>query len=247
MEKIKYSSLANLGEDFHRAFESALSRQQKRFGQSHPLFIHGHAVNSTNGHFPDVAPSDTRLVLGKFQLGTREHARRAITAAKEALAVWNDLNWQNRISFLRKAAELMTSHQYELAALLCLEVGKNRFEAIAEVSEAIDLILYYCQQMEAHQGYEMPLAQAGVERTESVLRPYGVWAVVSPVNFPLALATGMAPGALLVRNTVIFKPASDTPFAGLRLYEMFHHAGLPVGIFNFLTGSGAAVGEELVQ
>ena len=86
MEKIKYASLANLGEDFHRAFESALSHQQKRFGQSHPLFIHGHAVNSTNGHFPDVAPSDTRLVLGKFQLGTREHARRAITAAKEALA-----------------------------------------------------------------------------------------------------------------------------------------------------------------
>src|SRR2546421_123122 len=114
MEKIKYSSLANLGEDFHRAFESALSHQQKRFGQSHPLFINGHSVSSTNGHFPDVAPSDTRLVLGKFQLGTREHARRAITAAKEALTVWNDLTWQNRISFLRKAAELMTPLQFSL-------------------------------------------------------------------------------------------------------------------------------------
>src|SRR5258705_453986 len=125
MEKITYASLTSLGEDFHRAFESALSHQQKRLGHSHPLFINGHAVNSTNGHFPDVAPSDTRLVLGKFQVASREHARRAIAAAKDALAVWNDLSWQNRISFLRKAADLISSHQYELAALICLEVGKN--------------------------------------------------------------------------------------------------------------------------
>src|SRR5205823_13883751 len=110
MEKIKYSSLANLGEDFHRAFESALSHQQKRFGHSHPLFINGHAVNSTSGHFPDVAPSDARLVLGKFQLGTREHARKAIVAAKEAPAVWNDLSRRNRISFLHTTAEIMTAH-----------------------------------------------------------------------------------------------------------------------------------------
>src|SRR6266513_2213045 len=246
MEKIKYSSLANLGEDFHRAFESALSHQQKRFGQSHPLFIHGHAVNSTNGHFPDVAPSDTRLVLGKFQLGTREHARRAITAAKDALAVWNDLNWQNRISFLRKAAELMTSHQYELAALLCLEVGKNRFEAIAEVSEAIDLILYYCQQMEEHNGYELPMGGSGSEQTRSVLKPHGVWAVVAPFNFPLALATGMAAGALVAGNTVVFKPASDTPFSGICLYEVLRDTGLPPGVFNFITGPGSAVGHELI-
>src|SRR3954463_6940388 len=154
MEKITYSSLTQLGEDFHRAFEAALSHQQKRFGQAHPLFINGHAVNSTSGHFPDVAPSDTRLVLGKFQSGTREHTRKAIAAAKTGLSVWNDLSWKDRLAFLRKAAELMRCHQYELAALICLEVGKNRLEAIAEVSESIDVILYYCQQMEAHNGFE---------------------------------------------------------------------------------------------
>src|SRR5713226_9582667 len=177
---------------------------------------------------------------------TRAHPREAIDAAREAFPVWRELGWQQRVAFLRKAAELMRQQQYELAALLCLEVGKNRFEAIAEVSESIDLILYYCQQMEAHQGYEMPLAQGGVERTESVLRPYGVWAVVSPFNFPLALATGMAAGALLGGNTVVFKPASDTPFAGLRLYEILRDAGLPKGVFNFVTGRGETVGEELV-
>jgi 1-pyrroline-5-carboxylate dehydrogenase len=247
MEKITYASLNGLGEDFHRAFDSAFSHQQKRFGHSHPLFIGGHAVTSTHGHFPDVAPSDTRLVLGKFQLASREQTRRAITAAKEGLAVWNDLSWRNRISFLRKAAEIMTSHQYDLAALICLEVGKNRFEAIAEVSEAIDLILYYCQQMEAHNGFETPLAGSRTEKTKTVLKPYGVWAVVSPFNFPLASATGMVTAALLGGNTVVYKPASDAPFSGLRLYELLHQAGLPVGVVNFVTGPGSVIGEELIE
>ncbi|HEY2952783.1 MAG TPA: aldehyde dehydrogenase family protein, partial [Verrucomicrobiae bacterium] len=177
----------------------------------------------------------------------REHARQAIAAARAAGGVWRELGWQSRVSFLRKAAELMQRHQFELAALLCLEVGKNRFEAIAEVSESIDLILYYCQQMERHHGYEMAMGGTGLEQTWSVLRPYGVWAVVSPFNFPLALATGMAAGALLGGNTVIFKPASATPYSGLRLYELFHQAGLPIGVFNFLTGSGNTVGSELMS
>src|SRR5206468_4603965 len=105
--------------------------------------------------------------------------------------------WHHRISFLRKTAEIMTAHQYELAALICLEVGKNRFEAIAEVSEAVDLILYYCQQLEANNGFEKSMSGSKIERTKTILKPYGVWAVVSPFNFPLALATGMATAALL--------------------------------------------------
>ena len=183
MEKITYASLERLGDDFHRSFESALSHQQKRFGQSHPLFVNGHALNANNGHFPDIAPSDTRLVLGRFQLAGREQTRRAVAAARDALAVWNDLTWHNRIAFLRKAADLMSAHQFELAALICLEVGKNRFEAIAEVCEAVDLIRYYCHQMELNHGFEKPMSGTRSERTKTVLKPFGVWAVVSPFNF----------------------------------------------------------------
>ena len=139
----------------------------------------------------------------------------------------------------------MTQRQYEFAALLTLEVGKNRFEAIAEVSEAIDLILYYCLQMEKNNGYEIPLVSKGSERTKSILKPYGVWAVVAPFNFPLALGTGMAAGALIAGNTVVFKPASDTPFSGLCLYEVLRDAGLPAGVFNLLTGEGKVIGNEL--
>jgi 1-pyrroline-5-carboxylate dehydrogenase len=126
-------------------------------------------------------------------------------------------------------------------------VGKNRTEAIAEVSESIDLILYYCHQMESHRGYEMPLSNSGNERTKSVLKPYGVFAVVSPFNFPLALATGMSAAALIAGNTVVFKPASDTPFIGLRLYEILHRAGIPVGVFNYVTGAGGEIGRELIE
>jgi len=221
MEKITYASLSQLGDDFHRNFENALSHQQKRFGHSHPLFINGHAVTAGAGHFPDVAPSDTRLVLGKFQLATREQTRRAISAAKDALAVWNDLSWHNRIAFLRKAADLMSAHQFELAALICLEVGKNRFEAIAEVSESIDLIRYYCQQMEVNNGFEKPMGGSRTERTKTMLKPFGVWAIVAPFNFPLALATGMATGVLLGGNTAVFKAPSDAPLSGLPYTSCF--------------------------
>jgi 1-pyrroline-5-carboxylate dehydrogenase len=91
------------------------------------------------------------------------------------------------------------------------------------------------------------MAGGGAERTRSLLKPYGVWAVVSPFNFPLALATGMAAGALVAGNTVVFKPASDTPCSGLCLYEVLRDAGLPPGVFNFITGLGQVVGRELID
>jgi 1-pyrroline-5-carboxylate dehydrogenase len=219
MEKITYASLGNLGEDFHRSFEAAVIHERKKLGEAHPMFIHGKPIKAAKT-FSDFNPAHRDTIIGKFQSGGREHVRKAIAAAKNAAPFWQELGWPARVNFLRKAAELMTKHQFELAALLTLEVGKNRTEAIAEVSESVELILYYCQQVEAHRGFEMTMSHAGTERTKSVLKPYGVFAVVSPFNFPLALATGMSAAALIAGNTVVFKPASSTPFIGLRLYEM---------------------------
>ena len=246
MQKITYASLGSLGEDFHQAFETALEQLRPRLGATHPMFIEGKAIKAKAGTFTDTAPADTRVVLGKFQLGGREETRKAVASAKAVFPAWRDLGWRQRVALLRKAAELMTQRQFEFAALISLEVGKNRFEAIAEVSEAIDLILYYCQQIESHDGYEMPMGGVGAEKTRSVLKPYGVWAVVAPFNFPLALATGMAAGALVAGNTVVFKPASDTPLSGLCLYEVLCDAGLPPGVFNFITGPGRTAGDELI-
>ena len=246
MEKITYASLGSLGEDFHQSFDAALKRVRARLGAVHPMFIEGKVTRAKAGTFADTAPADSRVILGKFQLGGRDEARKAVASAKAVFPAWRDLGWRQRVALLRKAAELMTQRQFEFAALVSLEVGKNRFEAIAEVSEAIDLILYYCHQIEEHDGYEMAMGGTGAEKTRSILRPYGVWAVVAPFNFPLALATGMVAGALVAGNTVVFKPASDTPWSGLCLYEVLRDAGVPPGVFNFITGPGHTAGNELI-
>src|SRR5947199_779013 len=246
MDKITYASLGSLGEEFHRAFDAALKQVRGKLGGTHPMFIAGKPKQAKDGTFADAAPADTRTLLGNFQRGNRDETRKAIAAATAASPAWRDLGWRQRTALLRQAAGLMTQRQFEFAALLSLEVGKNRFEAIAEVSEAIDLILYYCQQIEGHDGYEMPMGGTGAEKTRSVLRPYGVWAVVAPFNFPIALATGMAAGALVAGNTIVFKPASDTPLSGRCLYEVLRDAGLPPGVFNFITGPGHTVGNELI-
>ena len=246
MEKITYASLGNLGEDFHHSFEAALVHERKKFGDAHPMFINGKAVKASKT-FIDFNPAHRGVVIGKFQSGSRDHVRKAVAAAKNAAPFWQELGCPARVNFLRKAAELMGKHQFELAALLTLEVGKTRTESIAEVSESIDLILYYCQQMEANRGFDKTMSATVTERTKSVLKPYGVFAVVSPFNFPLALSTGMSAAALVAGNTVVFKPSSDTGLTGLRLYEIFHRAGMPVGVFNYVTGSGSEVGKELIE
>src|SRR5437899_4026059 len=129
---------------------------------------------------------------------------------------------------------------------MSFENGKNRYEAMADVDEAADLMRWYAAEMLRNQGYERPMGTfLPGETTRSILKPYGVWAVVAPFNFPLAIAAGMSTGALITGNTVVFKPASDTPFMGLRLAETLRDAGLPAGAFNFVTGPGATGGQEL--
>lgn len=246
MEKSTYASLGSLGDSFHQQFDESANRIRQEFSQKYPIYIHGKPKYSREWIL-DFSPSNKRLLLGKFSSGSLGDVKEAVQSAKAAFSEWRALHWQDRITLLRKAAQLMTQQQYELAALMSFEVGKNRFEAIAEVSESVDLILYYCQQMEEHNGYEIPMSHSGGENTCSVLKPYGVWAVVSPFNFPLALATGICTGALVAGNTVVFKAASDTPWTGLRLYEIFNQAGLPKGVINFITGSGKVVGEEFIE
>jgi 1-pyrroline-5-carboxylate dehydrogenase len=128
------------------------------------------------------------------------------------------------------------------------EAGKNRLECLCDVGESADLIEYYCNQIADHHGFETTLGKLGPnEENSSVLRPYGVWAVISPFNFPLALAAGPAGGALAAGNTVVFKPASATPLLGYKLAEIVGRSGIPPGVFNFVTGGGATAGQEIID
>src|SRR6266542_2861575 len=115
MEKITYASLSNLGDDFHKAFDNAVIHERKKIGDSHLMFIAGKGVKGAKT-FDDTNPSAPEVVLGRFQAGGREQARKAVTAAKNALPFWRELGWPARVSFVRKAAELMAKNQFDLAA-----------------------------------------------------------------------------------------------------------------------------------
>lgn len=246
--KITYATTsAEDVEELHAAFEDARGRVEKKFGKRHALYIAGKDVYAAE-HFADRSPIDQRIVLGYFQRGTASDVQEAIAAARLAFPKWSTLPWQERVAMMRKVVGVMRSHLWELAALICYEVGKNRLECAGDVEESIDIIEYYCDQVEANDGFVRPMEKLGPrEENVSVLRPYGVWAVISPFNFPLALAMGPSAAALVTGNTVVYKPATDAPYVGLQLYEVMAEAGLPAGVFNFVTGSGGTVGQELIE
>ncbi len=245
--KVTYATLsAGQTPEFNKAYDEAVERVRKSLGKTHPMFIGGKEVTGSET-FADTSPSDTRVVLGRFASGTRDDARAAITAARTAYEkVWRDLSWRDRVAFIRKAAANIENRRFEISALMSMEVGKNRLEAMGDVQETADLMVYYCDQVEEHKGFDTPMQRlSDKEENRDVLRPYGVWVIISPFNFPMALAGGPSSGALLGGNTVVFKPATDTPLTGLELAECYRSAGLPEGVFNYVTGPGSTVGEEL--
>lgn len=246
--KITYATMsADQMADLHRALDAEIERVPGAFGRTYSMYINGRAVEARE-QFDDRSPIDTRLLLGRFQKGSREHVRDAIAAARAAYPAWSARPWRDRVQMLRQVADAIRKHRWELSVLMGFEAGKNRLECVGDVEESADLIAYYCDQIEEHNGFARPLGKLGPsEDNSSVLRPYGVWAVISPFNFPLALAAGPAGGALVAGNTAVFKPASDTPLLGHKLSEMMAEAGMPAGVFNFVTGSGSDAGQELID
>jgi 1-pyrroline-5-carboxylate dehydrogenase len=247
-EKITYTTMGvEQAEAFNRRFEDALARAQAQLGKVYPAYVNGQAI-STGNTFEVRSPDDTRMVLGAFQECGPEYIDQAVRAARAAFEVWSHTPWRERVAILRKAAAMFRSRKYELGAWLTLEAGKPRLEAIGEVEEAADLIDTYCGQMEEHGGFVLKLNQLSTHEVNySVLRPYGVFAVISPFNFPAALSTGMLAGALVAGNTAVFKPAPETPLTGLKAYECLVEAGLPAGVINVITGRGDDTGRNLVS
>ena len=234
-------------EEFHVNYEAAVDKVRAEFGNKHPIVIDGKEVLAA-ATFPDTSPADTSLILGHFQKGTRSHAKQAIKAAKAAFPGWAATPYLERVRTIQRAADRISERKFALAVLLSFENGKNRYEAMADVDEAADLLRWYATEMMRNQGYEHAMGQfLPGETARAKLKPYGVWAVVAPFNFPFAIAAGMSTGALITGNTVVFKPASDTPYMGLKLCELLHEAGLPPGVFNYVTGPGGTVGQELVD
>lgn len=249
--QITYANLSSALSDpeLLARFDKAFAKVRANIGdqaRTYPMFIGG-VERFASVQFAKTTPIDTNLTIGYFQKGDAQDARDAIAAAKAAFPAWSGTPWKRRVALMRKVAALINRRLFDIAAWVSIEVGKSRAEAIGDVKETADLIDYYCAQMEANAGFERPLLPEGdVGASRSVLKPYGVWAVVSPFNFPMALTGGPAGAALIAGNTVVIKPASDTPMTSWLLTECMRDAGLPAGVFNYITGPGSTVGEELV-
>jgi 1-pyrroline-5-carboxylate dehydrogenase len=245
--RITYATMKADNEDLQAAYDRGVETAKGWLGQKHPFYVNGEAREG-EGWFEERSPIDHDIAIGTFAQASRQDVKDAVAGAKAAFPDWSSTPWKERVALLRKAADVISERNFELAALMAMEVGKNRLEALGDVAESADLIRYYCDQMEEHEGFEVPMdALSKQEHNRSVMKPYGVWAVISPFNFPMALAAGPMGGALVAGNTVVFKPSSAGIFTGLKLYEVFRDAGLPQGVVHFVPGPGPVVGDELAN
>jgi len=245
--KITYSTLSADNEELQGAFEAALERARNDIGKTYPMIIGGEERLGT-ATFEDRSPIDREMVVARFPVGDRQGVRDAVAAARAAYPAWRDTAWRDRLAILRRAADLISQRQFDYAALMTLEVGKNRLESLGDVEETADLLRYYGDEFEKADGFVKPMGSlSAAEKTRSVLRPYGVFGVISPFNFPMALAGGPAGAAMIAGNTVVLKPSSDAPLMGWKFGEALRDAGLPDGVFNLVTGPGETVGAELTD
>jgi len=248
--KLTYSTMYAPPRELHENFDKAVEAVRARFGQEHPLFIGGAPVSRTE-KLAKHDPADTRQVLGHFSLAGVEDVDNAVSAARKAFPAWSRMPWQDRAGILRKVARVVEARAYDIAAAVSFEVGKNRMEALGEVGEVVDFFDLFARQMEEQNGFDRALPNDPVtgfiSTNRSILKPYGVWAVIVPFNFPFALAAGPAAAALVAGNTVVLKGATETPWSGVLLAECLREAGVPDGVFNYVLGEGETIGNHLIE
>lgn len=248
--KLTYATMFNPPEEVHTQYDAALAKWNNNLGQEYALLIDGKDVFA-DGKMEDYTPINTEKLVAVVQKGNEKHAQMAIDAAHRAFPGWSHTSWQERIKIMRKVAHLIEDRLFDMGAALSMEVGKNRMEALGDIQETADLIYYACDQMESNNGYVVDMGRDPLPNHNatnvSVLRPYGVWLVVSPFNFPFALTGGPAGAALVAGNTIVIKPASDTPWVVRLLVDCFRDGGLPDGVVNFVTGPGSTLGQALVD
>lgn len=247
LPRVTYS---NVGTDFTPVHDFVDQRiplfKQQRLGHSWSNMIGGRD-DEDGVRYTANSPINRDLVLGEFVAASPSAVERAVTAAKTAFPGWTSRSWKDRVRILRKAADLLNDRKYDLGVACLLEVGKSRMEAIGEAEEAVDLVSYYCDEMERNDGFARPLERAfPQEETRDVTRGIGVFGVIAPFNFPLALSMNMMTGALATGNTVVYKPSPMAGLTGSMLVEILHEAGLPSGVVNLVCG-GAEVGSALVD
>lgn len=221
------------------AFEAALA--EARAAGPERVLAHRIAaeLRATGPLLERPDPCEPARVVTRSHTAGPSEVGDAVRAARLAQPAWAGVGHAERNARLRALCEVIDGRGVELAGVMSAETGKSRIEALAEVAECSALVATYCDEIERHDGYRSELGRLSErEHTESVFRPYGVFAVVAPFNFPAALAWNMVLGALVTGNAAVLKPAEQAPWSGALVGDLAAEAGLPPGLLNVVHGDG---------
>jgi aldehyde dehydrogenase (NAD+) len=214
--------------------------------QEYQLFINGEWVESSTGEtFDDINPATLELI-GKIHKASEEDVQRAVDGAQEAFDSWSSTPAPRRAKILFRAARMLEERKEELARLMTVEMGKVLKESRGDVQEAIDITYYAAGEGRRLLGETTP-SELPDKFCMTVRRPIGVVGLITPWNFPIAIPAWKIMPALISGNTLVLKPASDTPIMSIELVKILAEAGLPEGVLNLVMGEGSTVGSALVH
>src|SRR5579875_391892 len=222
-----------------------LKEVSSQLGQRYPIVIGGER-RETGQWIRSVNPGDLGQVVGEVAKGRPADVEDAIAAAEKAFASWRKMPAEGRASVIFKAAAIIRRRKLELSAWMVYELDKAWDEAEGEVAEAIDFLEWYGREA-LRLAEPVPLSHLPDEANQFLYIPMGVGVVIPPWNFPCSILTGMTLGPVVAGNTVVVKPASNTPVIGYKMFEIMEEAGVPAGVVNFLPGSGSEIGDALVE
>ncbi|QNF27966.1 L-glutamate gamma-semialdehyde dehydrogenase [Metabacillus elymi] len=234
-----------LVEENKHAFEAGLKVVHSYLNHDYDLVIGGERV-ATKDKIISINPANKEEIIGSVSKATREHAEKAMQIADETFKSWRKSKPEMRADILFRAAAIVRRRKHEFSALLVKEAGKPWNEADADTAEAIDFMEYYGRQMLSLKD-GIPVESRQIEYNRFNYIPLGVGIVISPWNFAFAIMAGMTSAAFVSGNTVLLKPASTTPVVAAKFIEVLEEAGLPPGVVNYVPGSGAEVGDYLVD
>ncbi|MBA4535950.1 L-glutamate gamma-semialdehyde dehydrogenase [Bacillus aquiflavi] len=228
-----------------KAFNEALEFVNSQLGKEYPLTIGGEKV-TTDEKIVSTNPANKEEVIGIVSKANKDLAEKAMQAAVTSFETWKKFNPETRAHIILRAATMLRHRKHEFSAYLVKEAGKPWKEADADTAEAIDFLEYYSRQMlKLKDG--IPVQSREGELNQFNYIPLGVGVIISPFNFPLAIMAGTTVAAIVSGNTVLLKPANTTPVVAAKFVELLEEAGLPAGVVNFIPGSGAEIGDYLVD
>ncbi len=223
----------------------ALQFVQCELGREYDLILGGERLKAPRT-FTSINPGRKTEVVGTFQSASVEQACKAVEVAAAAFETWKRVPAAERADLLLRCSAILRERRFESNAWMICEVGKSWAEADADTAEAIDFLEFYAREALRYAGPQ-PMTRFPGEENELRYLPLGVGAVIPPWNFPCAIMVGMTTAAIVTGNTVVLKPSSDAPAIAAFFMRILEQAGMPAGVVNFVTGSGANVGDPIVQ